>query len=282
VERRRAALASTLALTAATTLASAATPLGFAYFAFAANWALNPATNLIGEWQSVSRSSAQLYIAPGIIFALLIAGQLRGLCLSLPQKLLTLATLAIALQHERNIALFCIVAGPWSAAALSTFRPFVAAQPMRTSLSDRCLVALGAVGAILVTIVGGGVSRARTDGSSLAVAQLIASHRGTRVACEDFSWCSLFPAGAHIRVFMDGRVDGYPDRVLADYRRIVAGDSAPALDRWKVDAVLASRNSPLARSLRAPRWQRIRGGQTQVFVRILKRRAGTVRPDRER
>jgi hypothetical protein len=267
-ERRPAAVLSTLVLAAATALASVATPFGFAYLTFAVAWSINPATTLITEWQPASLRTLPISISAFMIIGLLVAGELRGVRLSWSQRFLTLYFFAAALLHTRNIPLFCIVAGPWAAAALAKILPreSPAAAPM--SRSDRGLIVLAAIGAVVLAVVGSKMSKADPQDPAPAVAKLVAGHRAARVACEDFSWCSRFAGNPKIRVLLDGRVDAYPDGVLAEYRKMASGDSAGVFVRWRIDAVLARRDGPLARSLNVRQWRRVLGGATQLFVRV--------------
>lgn len=267
-ERRREALFSTLLLAAGTALASAATPFGFAYLAFAAAWSINPATSLVSEWQPISVATLPIFIAPLLVVGILVAGECRGARLSWSQRLLSLALFGSALMHVRNIPLFCITVGPWAALALSVILPREAAPAARMSRSDRGLIGLAAASTIFLAFAGARMSNSYPDNVSPAVAELVARHRETRVVCEDSSWCSRFAGTPQIRVFIDGRIDAYPARVFADFRQMVSGDSAPVLAHWKVDAVLARANSALARSLPPTDWQRVDGGATQLFLRV--------------
>jgi hypothetical protein len=267
-ERRWAVAGSTLALAAATGLASVATPFGFGYARFAAEWSLNPATSFITEWQPISRSALLMFIGPFCIFGLVLIGELRGTRLSWSKRFVALAFFGAALLHTRNIPLFCIVAGPWAAVALDAMLPREAPQPARSPRSDAGLLVLAAVGAFLLSVAGERVTKPAADDPSSAVARIIGGHRVLRVACEDFSTCSRFAGTPNVRVFIDGRVDGYPERVIADYRRILSGDTERVFERWKVDAVLAQRDSSLARSLREPHWRRVMSGGTQLYLRV--------------
>jgi hypothetical protein len=266
--RRWTIVFSTLALAAATGLASAATPFGFGYARFAAEWSMNPATSFITEWQPISRSALLMFIGPFSIFGLILIGELRGARLTWSERFLALALFGAALLHTRNIPFFCIVAGPWAARALNMMLPREAPQPARSPVSDGGLLVLAAIGALLLFVAGQRVTKPAADDPSSAVARLAGSHRALRVACEDFSTCSRFAATPNVRVFIDGRVDGYPERVVADYRRILAGDTARVFERWDVDAVLAQRDSSLARSLHEPRWRRTMDGATQLYMRV--------------
>jgi hypothetical protein len=267
-QRRWSIVAWGLALAAATGLASAVTPFGFGYARFAAEWSVNPATSIITEWQPISRSALLMFIGPFALFALILVGELRGARLSWSQRFVGLALFGAALLHTRNIPLFCIAAGPWAAHALSALLPRESAAPARSPRSDAGLLVVAAIGACLLAVAGDRVTKPPADDPSAAVARLAASRRALRVACEDFSTCSRFAATPNVRVFIDGRVDGYPASVVADYRRILAGDTARVLERWDVDAVLVQRDSSLARSLRRPHWQRVMGGGTQLYLRV--------------
>jgi hypothetical protein len=258
----------TLILATGTALASAATPFGFGYSLFAAAWSMNPATDLVTEWEPISGANLLMFVAAFILFGLVVAGEFRGARLSWPQRLLTLALFAAALLHVRNIALFCIVAGPWAAIALTAMLARESPRTKGTLISDCGLIALGAIGGSIIAVAGATLSKPYPDDPTSAVARLVARQRDTRVACEDFSWCSRFAETPLIHVFIDGRIDAYPAQVFMDFRRILSGDSGEVVGRWKINAVIARRGGPLARSLQPPRWQRIVGGTTQLFIRV--------------
>jgi hypothetical protein len=266
--RRIATLVSPLLIAMACTLTSLATPFGLALPAFTLRWAISPATKYIAEWQPASISIWPILVGATIIAALLLLGELRGAHLTWSQRLLALALLIAACMHVRNLAFFCIVSGPWAARSMSALlsRPASAPELPRTR---RELAGIALVASIAIVISAARMNADAADRRSdlsQDVATLVARHEPLRVACEDFSWCSRFADDRDIAVFMDGRTDAYPKAIFADYGLLLRGDAQPVIDRWRLDAVIAHRESALAHTMRKAGWTTLRRGEPQVFL----------------
>ncbi len=248
-------------------LASLCTPFGSALPAFIIAWSANPATALIYEWMPAAPDKILILAGVWVAAVVLIAGECRGARLTWAQRLLALALFAATMVHIRNLGLFCIVTGPWTAHALGRLLPSLAgATPARRSPSaDRnFMLAAGAAGVLFVMFR---INLPAHSGPAPAVAHVTALHRPLRVACEDFSWCSRFAGDAGVRVLLDGRTDAYPAAVFADYRRLTQGDALPVVGHWNIDAVIVEPAGPLAKALRTGGWTVVPSGELQLFLR---------------
>jgi hypothetical protein len=263
--RRAAAFVPYAALAATCAAASLATPFGVALPRFALAWSMNPATALIYEWLPAAPDKVLILAGVFAIATLLVVGELRGAKLDASQRLLAIGLFVATLLHIRNLGLFCVVTGPWVAAALSAIVPREAARA-RTWRADGGPTLLACAAAVALVLVRTRLPIA-PDPAGPAVAQVAALRRPVRVACEDFSWCSRFAADPNVRVLLDGRTDAYPKAVFDDYRRMLKGDPLPIFDRWHVDAALVHAKGPLARALHAAGWTALRGGESQVYLR---------------
>jgi HAMP domain-containing protein len=280
--RRIANIVSPLLIAAACTFTSLATPFGFALPAFTLRWAMNPATSLIAEWQPAALKIWPILVGTLVIATLLLLGELRGAHLKWSQRLLALVLLIAACTHVRNIALFCIVAGPWAAYSMSAIlsRPvIVRSESRRTHIELAGIALIASVVLVFFAARTNTEATERRSDLSQAVAQLVARHEPLRVACEDFSWCSRFSGDRAITVLIDGRTDAYPPAVFADYRLLMNGDVRPVLDRWRLDAVIAHRESALAHAMRKAGWTTLRRGEPQVFLNPVRRRRAVVSTD---
>jgi hypothetical protein len=264
--RRLRAFAAYLPVAAACALAACATPFGAELPRFALAWSANPATALVYEWLPAAPDKILIVAGVLAIAGLLVVGELRGARLTWPQRLLAAGLFAAAMLHIRNLGLFAIVAGPWTASALSALLPRERPAAERVWHRDGGLALAATAAAVLLVVV-----RARLPvvpgAVTPAVAQLAGRPGPLRVACEDFSWCSRFAADRRVRVFLDGRVDAYPDAVFADYRRMLSGDALPVFARWQIDAAVVHAHGPLARALRKAGWTLLRREEPQVYVR---------------
>jgi len=264
--RRLAAGLPSLALAGACALASLATPFGVALPRFTISWSSNPATGLIYEWAPASPDKILILSGTLVIAALLIAGEFRGARMTWPQRLLAVMLFAATMLHIRNLGPFCIVAGPWAAAALGALLPREDPARKRSWRADGGLAALGIAMAVVMVAV-----RLHTplppNATAHAVADVTALPGPLRVACEDFSWCSRFADDGQVRVFLDGRTDAYPAAVYADLRRMQRGDALQVFARWQVDAAIVHDKGALAKTLRAAGWTLLRKKDPQVYLR---------------
>jgi hypothetical protein len=105
-----------------------------------------------------------------------------------------------------------------------------------------------------------------------AMAQAAALPGTRRVLCEDWAWCSLALSYGNLRTFMDGRCDPFPLRVWNDQETVygVRPGWSRALDRSRVDTIVASRGKPLAQALAASHeWRLVYTDPTyDLFTRL--------------
>jgi hypothetical protein len=263
--RRLSAFTVYVPVAAACAAASLATPFGAELPRFALAWSANPATALIYEWLPASPDKILIIAGVLVIALLLVAGELRGARLTWPQRLLAAGLFCATMLHIRNLGLFAVVAGPWTAAALTALLP--RERPAGSAWRRDGGLAIAACAAA-VFLVGARVRLPVPPGAAApAVAQLAARPGPLRVACEDFSWCSRFAGDGRVRVFLDGRTDAYPDAVFEDYRRMLRGDALPVFARWRIDAAVVHAGGPLARALHRAGWKLLRSSEPQVYVR---------------
>ncbi len=167
---------------------------------------------------------------------------------SFPAALLFVA----ALFAFRNTALFAIVAAPLAARGLDAIAPRIASADAKArELEPVALVA------IVVAIAASAFGLARIQAHeppplpASAIASLAQDRAGHRLFCENFTWCSMALQYSNVRVFIDGRCDGYPLDVWRRYATTmeVRPSWRAPLERYRVDSVLAQRGSPLATAL---------------------------------
>lgn len=185
-----------------------------------------------------------------------------------PPLRLVLPAVAFAgagLVAQRNMAAAGVALAPALAAGLRGWRP---ARPTPLAPANRglhrALAGLIAAAAALFVVIGATGPGLDLDGYPVAAVRWMDDQGlrdGTaRIVHTDVAGGFLILRdGRRARVFIDDRVDMYPDRLLADYRRMVAGDESalPVLDELEVDAVLWPVDEPLDRRLAAaPHWRR--------------------------
>jgi hypothetical protein len=264
-EKTKNALLSTILLTLGTFCASIITPFGLTYATFAASWSTNPfATNFINEWLPLSLKN--LTIGEFAILGVLIAGEIFGSRLTWSQRLLTVALFVSAALHVRNVPLFCIVTSPWVAITLNRILHH---QPENNTKVTKHAIPIiaGIIAAITLEIGSTKIPMGIQKNPNLAVTYIVELDRPMRVMCEEWNWCNLFPDTNKIQVYMDGRIDAYPNTVLTDYGHMSDGHGSEALARWNINAVIAIHDSKLAQSLKEPTWHHIPSGSTDLFIK---------------
>lgn len=235
-------------------LLGAVSPLGLRIFSFPLRSLTNSDRFVeIVEWQApdfVSTSDrAFLLLAVAGVAAVVHTGRWRH---ALP----VIVFVAAALMSRRNVALAVMVLVPCIAAGLprvgtlrSSTRPALGSVIMLVSLAllgATVLVGLGnrgvALGGYPTTAV------AFTEAAEDAAAREEAS-AGPRMVTQDFVGNLLEVLdGPDADVFMDDRVDMYPDAVLDDYSTLNDADLGwrSVLSRRNIDRVLWERSHPLA------------------------------------
>jgi hypothetical protein len=233
------------ALAGACTLASLATPFGPELPRFTLAWSTNPATRIIAEWEPASPGRALAMVGMVVIALLLVVGELRGARLRWSQRLLAAVLFAAALLHLRNLALFCIVAGPWTCAALSQLLPRDVGSRQRQRWSDAGLVALAVghphadAGAGLRRVGGGGAGGdvARPTPRRVRRFQLVQPICRNRAGSGPHGWT-------------DRRVSARGDRGRSAFARRRSARGVDALARRYRDRARAKRARAAARRRR--------------------------------
>jgi hypothetical protein len=260
-------------ITAASVVAVAATPHGFALYPYPFQTEGSVAQQrLIVEW--FSPDFHQVYLRPfeAMVFLLII-----GFALRRPKPyefLLAIVALGLALQSVRNIALFVAVATPVLINVYSEYwRELAAARGWKFELPPRRLFAIVTAGT-LILIAGITVVRiadaisptrqAALDASSypIGAADWLAAHPdvGTRMY-NQYGWggylANRFYPQPNRRVFIFGEAALMGDPLLNDYEDIqtLRPNWKTLLDRYRVDYVVYNRGEALANVLATqPDW----------------------------
>jgi hypothetical protein len=260
------AVRRSVALTAACGAATLATPLGIDLPRYALALLASPIRHSISEWGATSMSSAA-FVTGALPLLLLLA--VFGVRTSLRDRMLAVLFTVLLFSAVRNVPVFAIVAAPIALATLPRAgerAPSLAAVRWATLA---CVVGCG--GAISALTWNGSPPPGDRLPLATSRALLAQAHVTPRVFCEDFAWCSVF-LGEPARFFMDGRCDPYPAPVWRDYREVIDGNRGwdAILDRERIDAVLARRDSALSSLLaeRRERWRRIASDRvSELYVR---------------
>jgi len=211
------------------------TPFGVALPVMALHWSFDPDAGFINEWGRPSLTDWP-FLVGGLLPALVLLADLRARALSTTQRLTALFVVAAMFAHVRNVATGAIVILPYAACVLETLTG--SGRPRRWSRSDAGFVALACAGAAIVVLQAVRAENPPYPGRA-AVAATERLPGAQRVYCEDFSWCSLFAGDPDVRVFLDGRSDGYPHAVFVAWHgvrmavpgwdRILAGDGTTTI-----------------------------------------------------
>ena len=260
------------ALVAVTALfATAMNPFGFGLPAYAVGLLRSPIKGFIREWQPTSFGDASfvwgaLPLLAGVAVWALIDGRRA------PQRLCAVgAGVALLGAAARNIPIFALIAAPYAAVGFTRMvrRSGVVsgvARPRLAVAAALCITLLASVTATRLWQM----PKARA-GSTDLIAQLAATAGPHRLLCQDYAWCGAAVGAPRIRVFLDGRADPYPLRVWDDAFRVAhrAAGWQQALRDYRVDAIIASRDTRLGAALRSSDWWRTAGssGAFELFVR---------------
>jgi len=247
-----------LPMLGAVALAMFCTPFGWRLPYLALTLATSPIRHYIQEWQPPNLHDASFVYGALPIALLILAGKRATLAGLKQQSFPAMLMFVAALLAFRNTALFAIVAAPLAARGLDAIVPRIgAADAKARELEPVALVA------IVLAIAGSAFGLARIQAHEppplpgAAIASLARDRAGHRLFCENFTWCSMALQYPNLRVFIDGRCDGYPLDVWRQY--VTTMEMRPSwrapLVRYRVDSVLAQRGSPLATALdRSQAW----------------------------
>lgn len=191
-----------------------------------------------------------------------------------------LVFVALGLTASRNIALASFVLVPLLASELRGLGN-LASSPRSNLYTGAC----GAIAVATVAIVGARVAGPAFDLTSYPTAavnwmqsdgRLTLAHR---IAARDTVGNYLeFRTSGRTRVFVDDRVDMFPESVVDDEKTLVQGGVRwrAVLDRWKIDTVLWEKDAPLSSLLlESPEWKLVKTFHTRgskatwmVFERV--------------
>jgi hypothetical protein len=234
----------------AVALATLCTPLGWRLPIFAVALARSPIRHYIIEWLPPRLSDLSFTLGALPLALIIVTGGRAALSRHKAQAFSAAMLFAAALFAQRNIPFFAIVAAPLAAAALDLrVTRLRTLGPWARELAPVALVTM--IIAFPLTAIG--LTRIVGDQSSpiAAVASLAADGAAHRLLCEDFAWCSLALEYPSLRVFVDGRFDGYPPAVWRQYdsARTVGRSWREPLRAYDVDAIVARNGGRLAAAL---------------------------------
>jgi len=271
-----------LAITGGSAIALCCNPFGWDLPLYALTLFSSPIREQISEWQPTVLSDVSFAAGalPLLLIGLLFFADRGGR--RVRDLLLLGATTYLMLGAVRNIAVFCLVAVPLVAPALTRGMRLFAPDGRRpTERSERAArVALPAISAMLAIVVAIGLlrstERARDRLGARAIASLASLPGDRRLFCADFAWCGLALGAPHVRVFLDGRADPYPLAVWTDFDKIarLRSDWRAALRRYDVDTLLVERDSPLDQAVTLTRAWRATYRDAHFAVWVLLQRRG--------
>jgi hypothetical protein len=240
--------------------ATLATPLGIALPIFAWHLFQSPIRHAIYEWQPLAWRH-DFFWGGGAPMLLLVLSCIRTLWRERARDLLWAAVLLIlTIQASRNAALLGIVLTPLAARAIETIMGRFSWWPLLLlrSRGARALALVATVVASALVFVVSVRQPPRSDAwlPPVATFNRLAELPGDRrIFCFDFSVCSLALDYPNLFVFMDGRVDAYPLWLWSDFDtiRFASRGWDARLRRYRIDTVVAGKDDPLDRALRARR-----------------------------
>jgi hypothetical protein len=231
-------------------LAVLCTPLGIRLPLYAFMLLHDPIRQYIAEWQPLTGLSTQIVVGMFPLAAIVLYG-VRRLWRERPRDfVLTFLMLGWALLSIRNIALFAIVA------AVPASLIVAGNEGWEDPLEERRFAALRWLALVLVPLVGFVAYHARPmvrpwTPPEASISQLAAMPGDHRLLCTEFSWCAVALGQPNVRVFLDGRADPYPVSVwqsFAQFSSLSPGWQS-VLDRYRVNAVLTRRDSPVVSAM---------------------------------
>ncbi len=285
-------LRSYLLVTAATLAATVVNPQGPRILLYPLQYSgtQNASMKFVTEWQSPNFHNYYFFIfGAAILLLMVIRGRApQNWALTLPVLVLT----AMTLQSVRVIAFFAIAAGPFIASRLTGVRrrgvselrtqnsePYSQHSALRTQRYSKlnwlllpvCLMAMAST-LFLSDKAQLGREPLLTDYPAAGI-QYIKQAGLDGNLFNSYQWggfviWSFYPSR---RVFVDGRIDMYGDRLIKDYRNVynIKPDWKDVLAKYNVQVMLIDKNSALATLLTASgEWKKVFQGPVEsVFVR---------------
>ena len=276
-KRNRIALAASFAFSLAALFVN---PIGPKLIWYPLDVTFKQRLNIITEWQPIPFDDVRAWALLGIAGLVLLLPLLRRVELRLEELLLAALGFVLAVQHERMLFLFGILAAPALCRLLAdTWDRY---EPGRDHiLPNAFLIAL----ATAAVTLGFPSSRSLTEQVNKAnpvkaVEFIERSGLSGRMLNEYLYGGYLIWAAPERKVFIDGRAprlygrgeDVYdPAGVLADYTRFTSlnGDPKSILDKYRIDFLLLARDEPITRLLPLiSGWRKIYSDeQSAVFAR---------------
>ena len=254
----------------AVVLATFCTPFGWRLPALAIALSTSPIRHYIQEWQPPGLHDASfVFGALPLALAIVLGG--RALLKEKLQLFPTAIVFVAALLASRNTPLFAIVAAPLAARGLDLRFPKISAlgkkaRELEPVALPMIVIAVALAGFVLV-------AEQRHEPPPLptiAIASLGNDRAAHRLLCENFTWCSVALGYPTLRVFIDGRCDGYPLPIWQKYISTIQirKDWSAPLTEYAVDSVLAQSGSPLALAMaKTPQWRQTYSDASFILFR---------------
>ncbi len=263
-------------LTAATSLAICATPFLWHLLTYALALQTSSFRTSIAEWQpsSIIYPAVSIGLVPLLAICAWFGMRPSAGKTTWPDTLLFFFFSLLAFMAVRHLALAVIIIAPLAAQKLSIAFPSEAKvnQILRERFSQVLIYGSSAIATFFIAVMLA-TSPVIAQGTlpRQDISTLSDTGRNYRLYCQDFAWCSLGLGEPHIRVFLDGRCDPYPQRVWDDYLTVERGSSKwkSVLDKYRVNAVLVKRDTPLESLMRTQRnWTVFyRDREFEIFTR---------------
>jgi hypothetical protein len=227
---------------------------------------------MVSEWQPDPFSDIRAWALLGFAALTLLVPLLRRVELRLDDLVLVALAFGLAVQHQRMLFVFGILAAPVLCRLVAdTWDRY---DPERDhTVINGCLIAI----AILAVALGfpGSQNLAGQVNKANPVKALVFINRSGlsgRMLNEYVYGGYLIWAQPQRKVFIDGRADMYePAGVLADYAKFMGmnGDPRSILDKYRIDLCLLTQDNPMSRVLLLlPGWKKVYSDkQSTVFAR---------------
>lgn len=280
LRQRRAQLGRAVAVTAACIAAACIHPEGPALLLYPLRYLTDSgATHThVQEWQPPQYLNPfhwPVFAGIALLAASLLVGRPRPF-----QILVSLGIIALALQAVRNAPFVAILLPAIAAPALAARWRWASSAadsevgvPRAGAIALPGLTAAAAVAVMLSWNSNPSIGAPDERNFPSAGATFIERHYEGARLFNEYGWGGYLIYRLHPRthVGIDGRTDFYGDRLMSDYYRIFLTEPGwqDTFARWAPDLVLVSRESNLARALRAdPGWvEELTAEREAVFVR---------------
>jgi hypothetical protein len=263
---------------AASTLATLVNPYGWGVYLYVGQTSSRAAARGIVEWlpPRLEMLVGMAWAASVVLLALLsfLARRCRGRRPTAREVLLILCFLPLACRSVRMVAWWLIVFAPMCCALLAALLPRPAAPPDAGRPSWGAALTFGALAFIAVLsapglerynpLLGFAPRERRTEMALEAVHRRLAGRAADGRVFSRFEWGEYlsWACAPRFRVFMDGRIEIYPDDVWDQYLRLTAGKEGwqRILDDYGVDYLVLDADyhaeSGLLRQVaQSPGWQ---------------------------